>query len=45
VLFDSNGSVARQYRVVGIPTFVLLDRKGKIVYFDNILPPDIEKRL
>jgi len=45
VLFDSNGSVARQYRVVGIPTFVLLDRKGKIVYFDNILPADIEKRL
>jgi len=45
VLFDGNGSVARQYGVVGIPTFVLLDRKGRIVYFDNILPADIEKRL
>jgi len=45
VLFDSDGTVARSYRVAGIPTYVLLDKEGKIVYFDNILPPSVDKYL
>lgn len=45
VLFDSDGEVARQYRVVGIPTYILLDKRGRIVYFDNALPPSLEKYL
>ncbi len=45
VLYDSGGTVARNYRVAGIPTYVLLDKEGKVVYFDNILPPSVEKYL
>jgi thiol-disulfide isomerase/thioredoxin len=45
VLFDRDGMVARSYGVVGIPTYVILDRQGKVVYFDNELPPSIEKFL
>ncbi|MBI5576729.1 MAG: TlpA family protein disulfide reductase [Deltaproteobacteria bacterium] len=45
VLLDRDGKVARLYGVRGIPTYVLLDRNGRIVYFDNELPPDIERRI
>jgi peroxiredoxin len=45
VLFDRDGKVARKYGVVGIPTYVVLDRQGKVVYFDNALPPSLEKYL
>jgi peroxiredoxin len=45
VLFDSDGEVARRYRVAGIPTYILLDKRGRIVYFDNALPPSLEKYL
>ena len=45
VLLDRNGKVARQYRVLGIPTYVVLDKKGEIVYSGNELPPSLEKYL
>jgi thiol-disulfide isomerase/thioredoxin len=45
VLLDRNGKVARQYRVLGIPTYVVLDKKGEIVYSGNDLPPSLEKYL
>jgi len=45
VLYDSEGTVARNYRVVGIPTYVLLDKEGRVIYFDNALPSSIEKYL
>ena len=45
VLLDRDGAVARKYRVVGIPTYVVVDRNGKIVYSDNDLPGSIEKYL
>jgi thiol-disulfide isomerase/thioredoxin len=45
VLLDIDGKVARSYGIVGIPTYVLLDRQGKVVYFDNELPPSLEKYL
>jgi peroxiredoxin len=38
VLLDGSGSVARKYRVVGIPTYVLIDRDGKVVYRDHEIP-------
>jgi len=44
VLLDGSGSVARKYRVVGIPTYVLIDRDGKIVYRDHEIP-EIRKYL
>lgn len=45
VLLDRDGAVARKYRVVGIPTYVVVDRNGRIVYSDNDLPGSIEKYL
>lgn len=43
VLLDIDGKVARSYGIIGIPTYVLLDRQGKVVYFDNEFPPSLEK--
>jgi len=37
VLLDRRGKVARKYRVVGIPTYILIDRDGKVVYRDHAL--------
>ena len=45
VLLDADGKVTRKFRVVGIPTYVLLDKGGKIVYFGNTLPRSPEKYL
>ena len=38
VLLDRRGKVARKYRVVGVPTYILIDRKGKVVYRGHELP-------
>jgi len=38
VLLDRKGAVARMYRVVGIPTYVLIDKGGRVVYRDHDLP-------
>jgi len=38
VLLDRRGKVARTYRVVGIPTYILIDREGRIVYRDHLIP-------
>jgi peroxiredoxin len=45
VLLDVNGKVARKFRVVGIPTYVLMDKGGKIVFFGNALPGSLESYL
>jgi len=37
VLLDRRGKVARKYRVVGIPTYILIDRNGKVSYRDHDL--------
>jgi peroxiredoxin len=45
VLLDEKGQVARAYGVVGIPTYVLIGRDGKIVYREHVLPSDISRHL
>ena len=44
VLLDRKGEVARMYRVVGIPTYVVIDKGGRIVYRDHELP-DLSRHL
>ena len=44
VLLDRKGTVARRYRVVGIPTYILIDRKGKVVYRGHDTP-NVRKHL
>jgi peroxiredoxin len=45
VLLDERGKVTRAYGVLGIPTYVLINRKGEAVYRDNVLPGDISRYL
>jgi len=45
VLLDERGQAARAYGVVGIPTYVLIDRRGNVVYREHVLPGDIARYL
>lgn len=45
VLLDRDGAVARRYRVVGVPTYIVIDMAGTVVYRDHVLPPDLGKYL
>ena len=38
VLLDGSGSVARKYGVVGIPTYILIGRDGKVAYRGHEIP-------
>jgi peroxiredoxin len=45
VLLDLQGQVARAYEIVGIPTYVLIGREGKVLYREHVLPGDISRYL
>jgi len=45
VVLDEKGKVARAYGVVGIPTYVLIGRDGKVLYREHVLPGDISRYL
>ena len=45
VLMDMDTSVAISYRVFGVPTYVLVDKKGGIVFQDNYFPREEYKGL
>jgi len=45
VLMDTYGLVAEQYRVRGIPHFVLIDPRGKVQFVQIGYGPGVEKRL
>ncbi|HAX62386.1 MAG TPA: hypothetical protein DCX95_07545 [Elusimicrobia bacterium] len=47
ILLDANAEVAKKFKVYGIPTNILIDSKGVIVFRGNNLPDekDIEKVL
>lgn len=38
ILLDAKTDVADSFGVLGIPTFVLISKEGKVVYFGNDLP-------
>lgn len=44
VLLDQRGSVARRFRILGIPTYILIDAGGRIVY-RNYEPPVLSRIL
>jgi len=44
-LLDKDSSVAKSYEVVGIPTYVLINKKGKIVFQGNSFPESEYKNL
>lgn len=45
ILLDSDSHVASAYNLVGIPTFILIDAKGKIKSRSHNLPEGYEKLL
>lgn len=40
VLFDEDGAVARAYEVMGVPTYLLIDKGGMVVYRGNYFPSE-----
>jgi peroxiredoxin len=38
VLLDEKGAVSEDYHVLGVPTFILIDKKGVIIYKGNEYP-------
>ncbi|MDQ3131210.1 MAG: TlpA family protein disulfide reductase [Acidobacteriota bacterium] len=45
VVRDADTQIAKNYKVVGTPTVVFLDKKGVVRYFGNELPKDYAARL
>ena len=45
VLLDKQGQAARAYGVVGVPTYILIGREGKVLYREHVLPGDISRYL
>lgn len=45
ILYDEQNEVSRLYGVFGIPTSLLIDRDGIIVYRGNVLPANISQIL
>ncbi|MEW5758761.1 MAG: TlpA disulfide reductase family protein [Candidatus Omnitrophota bacterium] len=42
VLLDNNSQVAISFDIVGIPTFVAVNKEGEIIYRRNYLPSDLK---
>jgi thiol-disulfide isomerase/thioredoxin len=45
VLYDGEGKVARDYKVQGIPLFILVNKEGNVVYRESEPPSDVRKYL
>lgn len=44
VLLDSDAEVAYSYALIGVPTFVLVNKRGEIVFQDNLFPQNTYKQ-
>ncbi|MCK9603141.1 MAG: TlpA family protein disulfide reductase [Candidatus Omnitrophica bacterium] len=40
ILLDQNENVARSYGVTGVPTYILINRKGSIIFQDSYFPQE-----
>lgn len=45
VLLDKDTAVSNSFKLVGVPTYVLVDKDGQVVFQDNFLPTDYKDRL
>ena len=45
VLLDTDANVAKAYKIIGVPTYILIDKKGYIVFKDNYFPKNTYKKL
>ncbi|OQX12923.1 MAG: hypothetical protein BWK76_16970 [Desulfobulbaceae bacterium A2] len=45
VLFDQDSSITRRYRVLGVPTIVVANKSGRIVFQGHQVPENFEQEL
>ncbi len=45
VLLDKNSAAAYNYDVIGVPTYILLDKTGRVISHGNVFPADYKKLL
>jgi peroxiredoxin len=45
VLLDSDGQAADNYDVIGVPTYIFLNKTGRITSQENTLPADYKNLL
>jgi peroxiredoxin len=45
VLLDTKGKVAKKYGILGIPSVIIINKKGRIVYYGYSHPKNIKKFL
>ena len=45
VLLDERVQAARAFGVVGVPTYILIGREGKVLYREHVLPADLSRYL
>ena len=45
VLLDEDGSTSNSYEIMGVPTYVIVDSKGRIVFKDHYFPKEEYKKL
>lgn len=45
VLLDPQGKVARRYGIVGVPTYILITREGRVAYTGNEFPKNLREYL
>jgi cytochrome c biogenesis protein CcmG, thiol:disulfide interchange protein DsbE len=45
VLLDTTSTVAYSYEIVGVPTYIVINKDGEIIFRDNYFPEDFEKLL
>lgn len=45
VLLDKDSEVAASFQVFGVPTFILIDKKGTMIFQDNVFPKNYKELL
>ncbi|MFA4854902.1 MAG: TlpA disulfide reductase family protein [Candidatus Omnitrophota bacterium] len=43
VLLDKNSAAAYHYELIGVPTYIILDKTGSVIWHGNIFPTDYKK--
>ncbi len=45
VLLDKDTAVSNSFKLVGVPTYILVDKDGQVIFRDNFLPMDYKDKL
>ena len=45
ILLDKDGQAAEQYEIVGVPTYIFINKSGKVVSLEHSMPADYKSLL